>query len=36
MIICEVGLNHMGIVQYANEYLDRIIKAKVDGILFNL
>lgn len=36
MIICEVGLNHMGNVNYANEYVDEIIKAKADGILFHI
>ena len=36
MIICEVGLNHMGNIKYANEYIDKIIKAKADGILFHI
>ncbi len=36
MIICEVGLNHMGNIKYANEYVDKIIKAKADGILFHI
>ncbi|MEX1053810.1 MAG: N-acetylneuraminate synthase family protein [Nitrosopumilaceae archaeon] len=36
MIICEVGLNHMGDIKYANEYIDRIIDAKSDGAIFHL
>ena len=36
MIICEVGLNHMGSVQYANEYIDKIIKSRADGVLFHI
>ena len=36
MIICEVGLNHMGSVKYANEYVDKIIKTRADGIIFHI
>jgi len=36
MIICEIGLNHMGNSKYANEYVDKIIKSKADGILFHI
>ena len=36
MIICEIGLNHMGNIRYANEYIDKIIKSKADGILFHI
>lgn len=36
MIICEVGLNHMGSINYASEYVNEIIKAKADGILFHI
>ncbi len=36
MIICEIGLNHMGNIKYANEYIDKIIKSKADGILFHI
>lgn len=36
MIICEIGLNHMGSIKYANEYIDKIIKSKADGILFHI
>ena len=36
MIICEIGLNHMGNVKYANEYINKIIKSKPDGILFHI
>jgi len=36
MIICEVGLNHMGSIKYANEYINKIIRLKIDGIIFHL
>ncbi len=36
MIICEIGLNHMGDPKYANEYVNKIIKAKPDGVLFHI
>ena len=36
MIICEIGLNHMGDIKYANEYIDKIIKSKADGVLFHI
>ena len=36
MIICEIGLNHMGDEKYANEYINKIIKSKADGILFHI
>jgi len=36
MIICEIGLNHMGNTKYANEYIDKIIKSKADGVLFHI
>ena len=36
MIICEIGLNHMGDVKYANEYIDKIIKSESDGVLFHI
>ena len=36
MIICEIGLNHMGDIKYANEYIDKIIKSNADGILFHI
>jgi len=36
MIICEIGLNHMGSVKYANEYVDKIIKTGADGIIFHI
>lgn len=36
MIICEIGLNHMGNVNYADEYVNKIIKAKPDGVLFHI
>ena len=36
MIICEIGLNHMGNIRYANEYIDKVIKSKADGILFHI
>lgn len=36
MIICEVGLNHMGNIRYANQYIDKIIKSRADGVLFHI
>jgi sialic acid synthase SpsE len=36
MIICEVGLNHMGSIQYASQYIKQIIKSKADGVLFHI
>ena len=36
MIICEIGLNHNGDVEYANEYLNKIIESKADGVLFHV
>lgn len=36
MIICEVGLNHMGDLTYANEYINKIIKSKADGVIFHI
>ena len=36
MIICEIGLNHMGNEKYAINYVRKIIKAKADGILFHI
>ena len=36
MMICEIGLNHMGDINYANEYVNKIIKAKADGVLFHI
>lgn len=36
MIICEIGLNHMGDEKYAKEYVKKIIDAKADGILFHI
>ena len=36
MIICEIGLNHMGDKKYVQEYLKKIINAKADGVLFHI
>ena len=36
MIICEVGINHLGIEEYANQYIDEILKSKADAITFAL
>lgn len=36
MIICEIGINHMGKTTYANEYIKSIINAKADGVLFHI
>ena len=34
MIICEVGLNHLGLEDYANQYIDVVLKSKADAISF--
>ena len=36
MIICEIGLNHLGKGDYANEYIDEIIKSKADALTFQV
>ena len=36
MIICEIGLNHMGDEKYAKNYVKYIINAKADGVLFHI
>ena len=36
MIICEVGLNHFGDINYANEYVEKIIRSNADAILFHM
>lgn len=36
MIIAEVGLNHLGDKNYANQYVDKIINSKPDGITFQV
>lgn len=36
MIVCEVGLNHCGNVEYANEYVKEVIKSESDAILFHI
>ncbi len=36
MIICEIGLNHMGDINYAEDYVKKIIKAKADGVIFHI
>lgn len=36
MIICEIGLNHLGSIDYANEYIKKIIKVRPDGITLHI
>ena len=36
MIVCEIGLNHLGKEDYANEYIDEIIKSKADALTFQV
>ena len=36
MIICEVGLNHLGLEDYANQYIETLLKSKADAITFAL
>ena len=36
MIVAEVGNNHHGSEEYANEYLKKSIISGVDGILYHI
>ena len=36
MFFAEIGINHVGNVNYANYYLDRIINSQVDGVTFQI
>lgn len=36
MLICEIGLNHMGDIPYANEYIKKIIDSKSNAALFHI
>ncbi len=36
MIICEIGLNHLGDEDYANEYIDEVLESKADAITFQV
>ena len=36
MIICEIGLNHLGIEDYANQYIDAVVNTKADAITFQV
>lgn len=36
MIICEIGLNHMGDEKYARDYVKNIVNAKAGGVLFHI
>ena len=36
MIICEIGLNHLGSEVYANEYVEALLHSKVDGLTFQV
>lgn len=36
MIICEIGLNHLGIEDYANQYIAEVLKSKADAITFQV
>ena len=36
MIICELGLNHLGDVNYAYQCIDKLIKSKPDAITFQV
>ena len=35
-IIAEIGFNHLGRIKIANEYLDFLLEAGVDGITFQI
>ena len=36
MIICEVGLNHLGDEQYADQYIDAVLKSRADAVTFQV
>jgi len=36
MIVCEIGLNHLGDPNYGEEYIEKIIESKSDGITFQI
>lgn len=36
MIICEVGLNHLGDEEYANQYVDTVLGSNADAITFQV
>jgi len=36
MIICEIGLNHCGDTNYANAYLDALLKEDIDAVTFQI
>ena len=36
MIICEIGLNHMGDAKYTNQYINKILHSNADGLIFHL
>ena len=35
-IIAEIGLNHLGSISYAKNYLEKLVKTGVDGITFQI
>jgi len=36
MIICEIGLNHLGKEDYADEYIEQVLKSKADALTFQI
>lgn len=36
MIICEIGLNHLGDEDYANHYINEVLKSNADAITFQV
>ncbi len=36
MIICEIGLNHLGEKDYADEYINAILKSNADALIFQV
>jgi N,N'-diacetyllegionaminate synthase len=36
MIICEIGLNHLGDEKYAKKYIKKIIKERPDAVIFHI
>ena len=36
MIICEIGLNHLGVKEYADQYIKEIVSTKADALAFQI
>ena len=36
MLVCEIGLNHLGDEKYASEYVSTILTTDIDAITFQI